>query len=267
MILKGLAKISNLLSFSETMKPTVCFLLVFSLLYCGSKDKILPANAFPPSITVAGFSEKNWQEKVIYLRNFKAAPVKPAQQEVYRHALEKEKPAVKLAALRRLIKFRAPGYKKQALKLTRHKSSMVRWHSLLYIEYQPAEQKDLRTVMRRMRDKEWLVRESAFRSIRRYPEEKEKKKYLNRLIFALREKNPNVLRQIYRTLRWYEDTKAFPFLYKRSYHGKRPAEMMVIMQELSYIKNPRVKFRLRQIARKSKSAVLRSEARRLLARL
>jgi hypothetical protein len=113
------------------------------------------------------------------------------------------------------------------------------------------------------RDREWLVREAAYRTMRKFSDERSDKKYFYAVLTRLNEQNPQVVAEIYRTLVWYDDESAWPYLMKRSYHCKSASELLLVMRELARTKTRDAQVRLKTLTR-SQSVIIRQEATDLL---
>ncbi len=108
------------------------------------------------------------------------------------------------------------------------------------------------------------IRRKAISLIRKYPPEKEQKRYLYFLLPLLSEKNLSVLRELYKTLYWYKEEKIFPLLYKRFLVARKEVEILVLLEELSKWKNPKVQKKLKSLQKNHKSLMVRKTCQKLL---
>ena len=223
-----------------------------------AKEQLIPAK----TLSEPEFLKLNWQEKVLFIKN-ELNTRADSSSSLVKLAL-KDKPAIRNAIMNKLASEENLEYKNMVLENIDSKDNTVRWRVLKYLEAFEPDANDVEFLAMRFNDNEWLVREAAFRILRRYQAEKEEKKVFFKVILSLNEKNSDVLREIYHTLRWYEDPRAFPYLYKRSYFASNTVELLYIMREMSHYKNDRVYRRLRQIERKHPKAMVRNTARQLL---
>lgn len=203
-----------------------------------------------------------WNEKVAYFQEQSQKP-HPGNPEIYRMAMKDPYPLVTLSALDSMSDELSVIMRKELYDNLKHKNKMIRWKSCLNIIKTP-EKNDLRHLARLFKDTEWLARECSCKSVRLYPDERKNKKYFFRLISLLNEKNPNVLKELYITLKWYEDNRAFDYLYKRSFHSSSSIELVTILRELVHYPGVKVTRRLRQVSRYHKDFFVREEAKKLL---
>ncbi|MCS6985353.1 MAG: HEAT repeat domain-containing protein [Leptospiraceae bacterium] len=211
-----------------------------------------------------GFAERNWQQKVELFELWDSPPRREADLTLIQLGLEEENAAVLVATLQYLMRYPVEEKKPSILHLLAHPESMVRWYALLALERLPPQAEDLSLVAARLSDKEWLVREAALRSFRRYAHEKKEKSYFYQIIFHLEERNPSVLREVYRTLLWYEDDRAFPYLLRRTYVARSGAELIATLEELLVTERPEVTSRIRAVARTHSRPDVRHAASQLL---
>ena len=210
--------------------------------------------------------EMNWAERAAYLENA-PPPNTDETQKIYRLLLNDENDEVVIQALARLTHFRSTEYKNYGIDLLTSKNRIIRWKALKYITALPIVYRDLIIITELFKDKEWLVRELAFQSIRNYSEELTKKKYIYKILLSINEGNSQVLKEIYKTLRWYNDQRSFPFVFKRSYYTYSHIELIYIMRELKHYKSAKVRNRIRYIAKKHSSSMVKSVAQDILAEL
>ncbi|MDH5719177.1 MAG: hypothetical protein OEZ13_01015 [Spirochaetia bacterium] len=217
----------------------------------------------PYSYSIDEFKKQNWYNKIKVLENIEGISKEGNERDLLNSAIEDKNIAIKKEALRKIQKLKLKEYKSKALNLTSHKDPIIRWYSLYFLEGLDSEKEILPVFTQRFKDKEWLVRESAFRGVRKFENEKKTKEYFFSILFSLDEKNPLVLRQIYKTLYWYEDSRALPYLLKRSYHASTNTELMFILIELARYRNSDVKKRLRQVIESHPDRVVRNFALKL----
>jgi len=239
--------------------------LLFALFIFFFQCKSADSGAAYKNVTVDSFRSKNWQEKMDYLekaKNFRESKERTA---ILSEALNDKNSAVVLKAMENLPDF----YKKKqldqiAIFLT-YAHPLVRWNSCLVIEeFGSSEPEFIPQLTAKFDDKEWMVRECAVRTLRNYQQEKKEKKYLFLLLSRLNEKNALVLKQIYKTLHWYNDPRVFPYIFQRSFHAKNSWELVIIMNELILYDNPSAIKRIEYLSINHPEPLIRQEAKKLL---
>ncbi len=213
-------------------------------------------------LSLKEYSALTWEEKTDYFeKNPRSGQAK--ERALYEAALRDKYAPVPISALKAMSDDLVSLMRPDLLELLQHEEPMVRWNVCKNLTRVP-EDKDLKKLQDLAGDQEWLCRECYFRGLRNYESEKRKKKYFFAVVSSINEKNVNVLREIYRTLIWYEDARALPYLYKRSYHTDSRMELIAIMQELAVLKNDEVRRMLSRLASRHKDYYVRNEALRLL---
>jgi len=239
-------------------------LAVFLFLKCESTS-VKKNEKYKKQVTLQDY-EKNtlWQEQAQFIEEKLKIPVTQEENLIYLKALSDNEAIVVEQALENISKYKIEKYKKQVILLLRHRSPKIRWQALnALVQFNKADV-DVKFIAKLINDSDWLVREKALKMIRNYPKEKEKKNYYYTIIMLLSDKNPNVLKQIYETLGWYENPSSFSYLLKRSYFAKNTVEILLIMRELSKYKNHKVEWRLKKLAKSHSKAIIRNEAKKLL---
>jgi len=215
-------------------------------------------------ISLEKYEKLNWQEQTEYFENHgKKKTSVSIPEDVYKNAFFDSHSPVSLAAIRSLNPKLTETYRTDLYKLMVGRQPIIRWEACKQIGTYPLEG-DLRHLIQSRNDKEWMVRECVYANLRLYEKEKKEKKYFYYILAALRDKNPNVLSEIYKTLFWYRDDRTFPYIYKRSYHTTNSFEMIVIIRELGKYNNRKVRNRLRELARKHSDFMVREEANKTL---
>jgi len=215
----------------------------------------------------------SWEKKIDYftsLEKNKSTENKLSKEnktvpgsELYKAAFMDEVSGVVIAALKSIPEGENPEYKAQFYVLLKHKNPVIRWQACQQISVNPSDD-DLHYLSTTFSDSDWMVRECAFKNIRLYKNEKNKKQFLFPLLYQLNEKNPQTLKQVYKTLKWYEDDRVFTFIYKRLFHATDPSELIIIMREISEYKYDSVKQRLWYLSNKHSDFFVRDEAAKLL---
>lgn len=213
-------------------------------------------------ISLKEYSILTWEEKTAYFERIpRGGQVK--DRSLYEAALRDPYSPVTIAALKAMSLDLISAMRSDIHPLLSHQDSMVRWNACVNLTDKP-DDKDLKRLQAMAGDPEWLCRECFFKGLRSYESEQKKKKYFFRVIAAINEKNINVLRQIYRTLIWYDDERAYPYLFKRTYHTDSRMELIAIIQELAALDNEEVEKLLQKLAARHKDFYVRNEAARLL---
>lgn len=217
-----------------------------------------------PLLTLEEFRALDWEKRANYLLSFPERSAQEYRVQFISAGLTDAHTHVIKSALQAVINSGNVIFRDQVLKLLKHPDPIVRWRALLVTESMFVTNDIFPDIGRLCDDNEWLVRETAFRMVRLFTEEKNQKKLYFSILFKLNEKNLSVLKEMYKTLIWYDDERTFSFIYKRSFVAKNSAEIVTIFRELAPLRRNEVRIRLRILA-KSKNAVVKQEASRLLA--
>ncbi|MES0489299.1 MAG: HEAT repeat domain-containing protein [Leptospirales bacterium] len=244
----------------DTNKSLVLLIILSTSLgtYCKSTSII------PRDISLKKYEKLNWQEQTEYFDGHdKKKTSRSIPDDVYKNAFYGSRSPVTIAAIRSLSPALTETYRKDLYKLMVSRQPIVRWEACKQIAAYPL-QEDLKHLIQSRNDREWMVRECVYSTLRLYESEKKEKKYFYYILAALRDKNPNVLSEIYKTLFWYRDERTFPYIFKRSYHTRNSFEMLVIIRELGKYNNIKVRNRLRELARNHDDFLIREEANKIL---
>lgn len=240
--------------------------LVFSFGYCKSapattntSEKSEPKK----KITLAEFNELDWQRQVEALEAITSSTHTRDDDGIIGAALSDDDSAVIVAALECVLRADRDAFLPKSTEFLASPDPIIRWRALLIVEKMNSDVEILPRIARLTNDKEWLVREAAYRTLRKFKRERSEKKFFYPVLFHLSEKNPQVVAEIYRTLVWYEDDSAWPYLIKRSYHCKSAGELILVMRELARTKTREAQVRLKTLTR-SQSVIVRQEAGLLL---
>lgn len=212
-------------------------------------------------ITLAEFNELDWQRQVETLEGMTGSSKE--NDGIIAASLSDDDDAVVIAGLECVLRLERDEFLPKATELLKSPDPIIRWRALLIVEKMSSDIEMLPRIAKLTNDKEWLVREAAYRALRKFKEEKKEKKYFYPVIFHLSEKNPQVVAEIYRTLVWYDDESAWPYVIKRSYHCKSAAELILVMRELARTRTREAQVRLKTLTR-SQSVIVRQEAALLL---
>jgi len=217
----------------------------------------------PPKLTLAQFTLLDWQRQVEYLESIGRFGRSGEDDKIIGAALSDDDSAVVAADLQLILKLERDEHLPAVLPLLKHDDAMIRWNALLVVEKMSSDARLITEVARLMNDKEWLVREAAYRTLRKYSSERKAKTYFYTVLLNLKERNSSVVAEIYRTLVWYDDEAAWPYVIKRSYHCKSASELILVMRELARTKTREAQVRLKTLTR-SQSVIVRQEANELL---
>ncbi|HRP68017.1 MAG TPA: HEAT repeat domain-containing protein [Turneriella sp.] len=214
-------------------------------------------------ITLEEFNTLDWQQQVETIEKMNTSFFTDEDKKIIASALLDDDGAVIVAALEAVWRLKISDFLSQAVVLVDSPDPIIRWRSLLAIEKLGFDDTYRDLVAKAINDKEWMVRETAYRTLRNFKKEHNEKKYFYSVLFKLNEQNPQVVAEIYRTLVWYKDTAAYPYMIKRSYHCKSVSELILVMRELARTQTRDAQVRLKTLTR-SQSAMVRTEADKLL---
>lgn len=214
-------------------------------------------------LTLEEFALLDWQRQVEYLEQIAHRGTGGDDDRIIAHALADDDSGVIVKALEVSHSLSLKEYLPRAEELLQSNDAIIRWRALLLIEKLNDSEALLPQVAKLTGDKEWLVRETAYRVLRTFSSERKKRTYFYTVLFRLNEKNPSVVAEIYRTLVWYDDESAWPYMIKRSYHCKSASELILVMRELARTKTREAQVRLKTLTR-SQSVIVRQEANELL---
>ena len=112
---------------------------------------------------------------------------------------------------------------------------------------------------------DWIVREKAYLSFPYFLSGKTReKKYYDIFTSKLDEKNPKALKELFKTLVWYDKKRSFRHLYNRSLRYNSIVEFILMLRELSVYSNRRMLARFKKIAKTHPNFLVREEAKRIL---
>lgn len=207
-----------------------------------------------------------WREKAIYIDHVTALTANKGKafENLLRYAFLQNQTEVMISVTDAIARLKLENLHDLLFIGIRNPNSMLRWHSLKALAALPLWTQDISTIALLIKDKEWLVRETAFRMIRNYPSEKNKKEYYYDVLTSLNDGNEVVLKQIYTTLYWYDDKRTFPYIYQRSFRTHNQIELVFILRELVKYDSPTVRKRLYFLSQKHADRVVRNEAQKLL---
>ena len=241
-----------------------CVLFVlFLVVGLGCKSGQAGNSTEQPKLSNEDFFELDWQRQVEYLESVTSSNLVRSDKEIISAALSDDDSAVVVAALETILRLELDAYLPKAIEFLTSEDPVTRWRALLIIESMNSDLAVLPSVVKLTTDKEWLVREAAYRTVRKFKAERSSKAYFYTVLFHLNEKNPQVVAEIYRTLVWYDDETAWPYMMKRSYHCKSASELILVMRELARTKTRDAQVRLKTLTR-SQSVIVRQEANELL---
>lgn len=240
----------------------LCALLLSFASSCKSADTLV-GGGVPPKLTLEEFMLCDWQRQVEYLESVAQHGRSKDDDKILAAALTDDDAAVIIASMQVILTLERDEHLPRVIALLNSEDSMIRWYALLIVEKLSNDPKLLPEVARLTTDKEWLVREAAYRTLRNFKAERKAKTYFYSVLLNLKERNPQVVVEIYRTLVWYDDESAWPYVIKRSYHCKSASELILVMRELARTKTREAQVRLKTLTR-SQSVIVRQEANELL---
>lgn len=245
------------------IRAAIVFCLLTQFLTTSCKTPQHPDAAEPEKISLDTFNTLDWQRQAEYLETITRKNRVREDNEIIAAAITDDDSAVIVVALDTILRLELDDFLPQAIGLLNSEDVITRWKALLVVESLNSDDAVLPSVVKLTGDKEWLVREAAYRTLRRFKAERKAKNYFYTVLFHLNEKNPQVVAEIYRTLVWYDDETAWPYMMKRSYHCKSASELILVMRELARTKTREAQVRLKTLTR-SQSVIVRQEANELL---
>lgn len=234
-----------------------------SLLALSCRSGQLPNGQQNLRLTLEQFTLLDWQRQVEYLEVVSDRGTSGDDERIITAALSDDDSAVIVQSLEVVHDLGLKEYLPRAEELLQNTDPIIRWRSLLVVEKLNGNEALLPQVAKLTNDNEWLVRETAYRVMRTFSAERKRRTYFYTVLFRLNEKNPMVVAEIYRTLVWYDDESAWPYMIKRSYHCKSASELILVMRELARTKTREAQVRLKTLTR-SQSVIVRQEANDLL---
>lgn len=215
------------------------------------------------------FDQFLWQHKVIYLNSFYFVSDDKKEDliKLLQYAFSQNNVNVIISVVNAIGNLQIEELRNLVLNGLRHPKAMVVFHSLMALEKLPLEKRDLSRIAHTFKNRDWMVKEQAFKMVRNYPFEKEQKKYYYAVLTSLSNANESVLKQIYKTLEWYNDKRTFSYIYQRSFRAKNSIELIFILRELSKYKISTVRKRLYFLANRHSNELVKSEARKLLLKM
>lgn len=243
--------------------PAYVFAVLLVAIGVSCKSSTLAGTAEPTKVTADEFFELDWQRQVEYLESLTSGNRTRGDKEIITAALSDDDSAVVIAALETILRLELDEFLPSAVEFLTSEDPITRWRALLIVEKLNSDAAVLPAVIKLTSDKEWLVREAAYRTVRKFKAERSNKAYFYSVLFHVNEKNPQVVAEIYRTLVWYDDETAWPYMMKRSYHCKSASELILVMRELARTKTRDAQVRLKTLTR-SQSVIVRQEAHELL---
>lgn len=241
-------------------------ILIFPLLFlfaCSSGELKMPEKQ-NPDITREQFEAMNWEEKVNTLTSFHVKPENAKDKGIFDSAINDSHERVNIAVLEKIRELKIVERRSEVEHLIRSPTTMVRYHAFLTIISFPHNDNDLKITGTLLKDPDWMIRERALINLRKFSKEKQEKKYFFTVLFMIKEKNINVLNEIYKTLIWYDDQRAHPYMIKRSYIAKDSIETIIIMRHLAALDTPRARKRITIIRKTNKDPIVTREADKLL---
>ena len=236
----------------------LCICVVVGSMFCAGKQLKRQA-----TMELQDYKQLSWEKKISFFETLDAVKKGLPSEDIYSNAFRDSTPSIVIASIKSIPDSLAGDYKAQLYLLLKNKNPVIRWNACQKISGFPLPE-DLRFLSLLFSDEDWMVRECAFHHVRFHPEEKNKKTYFFVILSELDDKNPQVLKEIYQTLKWYEDERTFTFLYKRLFHVQGPSELIIIMREISVYKNPLVRQRITYLSKYHQDFFVREEANRLL---
>ena len=216
-------------------------------------------------ITYSEYEQLSWNQKINYLDKLEKWTRNEEHVKIIRSALNEKYDSVTLAALQYASRIKLDEYRKDYLKIaSNHYNSSVRVQAMEVFQNLPVNEKEVDSFIKISESRDWIVREMAYQTLRLFSQERKEKKYYDILKSRLNEKNPHVLRELFKTLIWYDRKKSFIHLYNRSLHYDHTLEFIFMLRELSIYSNRRILARFKKISRKHPDFIVREEAKKIL---
>lgn len=242
---------------AKFLLPAVAFIIISAGGCTGGQIKL------EPSVSVDDYQKYPWDKKITFFESLEKGREEYPSDEVYAGAFSDPVSGVVIAALNSLPDKKIKELKPRLYLLLKYKNPVVKWKACQKISSEP-EDTDVPYIASVFSAEDWMVRECAFRSLRKYGSERKRKSYFFNVVSALFDVNPQVLKEVYKTLKWYRDPRAFSFMYKRLFHARNPAELIIIMRELAEYDNRSVYQRLIYLSIHHPDFYVRQEAKNIL---
>ena len=242
----------------------VVFTIFIASTHCASSSYV--DSSYPWAIEFAKYEEFDWSQKVKYFNELNVGLDDKKYGQIILSALNDEYDSVTLAALKYAYRTGLSRYRKDYLKIaSEHYNPSIRLWAMRIFQILPVLDEEVDTFFRISKSEDWIVREKAYQILRLFAYERRKKKYYEALRSRLfEEKNPNVLKELFKTLIWYDKKKSFRYLYNRSLRYQKPLTFIFMLRELSAYSNRRMLVRFKRISKKHPDFLVREEAARIL---
>ena len=239
------------------------FTTKYSLIRCASGSYLhIP---FLGEVTFSKYKQFDWDQKVKYLDSLNEQPSNEEHAKIIRSALDDEYDSVTLAVLRYASRTELSQYRKDYLEIaSSHYDSSVKVQAMEIFLSLPVHNAEAEPFISISEDKDWVVREKTYQIFRIFTHERKEKKYYEILRSRLNEKNHNVLKELFKTLIWYDKKKSFRHLYNRSLHYHDTLEFIFMLRELSVYVNRRMLARFKKISKKHPDFLVREEVKKIL---
>ena len=211
------------------------------------------------------YSTYNWGDKVVYFQESQNMSLSDEEGKIFKSALDDRYGNVAQAALSYARRVKLDDFRKiyHETDWSRH-NTQIKLQAMSVFESIGVKTKDISAIAPFFTHEDWLLREKAYRLLRNHKQEQKEKRYYRRMISYLPEKNVQALKELLKTLKWYQTKEVFVALFRRSFRYSTPLELVVIIRELSSYQNRFTLKRLKNLANRHKSFIVREEAKKLL---
>ncbi len=218
-------------------------------------------------ITLHEYVEYSTQKKIDYFKRNQVRTVNEEGKKIFRRAFHEKQTKTMLEALKYAKRIKLTEYGEFYQRMVWEKYDFqMKLEAMNVFESVPLRDKDIPALIKAIHDEDWLIREKVYQLLRTYTKERKSKKYYKKILFQLKEENPQVLQEVIKTLQWYKGTskEVFKKLYKRSFLWKTPLELIIIIKGLSKHRNRLTFQRLKKLAHQHESFSVREEAKKQL---
>ncbi len=208
----------------------------------------------------------NLKEKIIYFREAQNKILHSEQEKIFREALS-DNDTIVLEALKAVTRLKFTNYGILCQNIMWNQYNLqIRLEILNIFATIGIQSATVPILIKFITDVDWLIREKVYQLLREFRQEQKNKEYYKYILLQLKEKNPQVLREVIKTLKWYKNKnrEVLNHLYQRSFSYETPLELVIIIKELGNYKNRLIFNRLKKLARNHKSYLVREEAKKQL---
>ena len=241
--------------------------LYSNLFILGTSYLCISKKATIKQITLHEYVAYSVKEQITYFKENQIRVINPEIEKIFKEVFHKKHMKTMIEALRYAARVKLLRYGELYRSMAWEKYDVhTKLQGMNVFEFVPVRKKDIPALLKFINDEDWLIREKMYQLFRKYKEERANKKYYKKILVQLKERNPQVLQEVIKTLQWYKgkNKEVFKKLYRRSFSYKMPLELIIIIKGLSKYKNRLTFRRLKKLASQHKSFLVREEAKKQL---